>query len=481
MRPSGILFSFGLVILAALSAVAQEAEKKLPVPDAKAQAEATKLVREVYGDEYSSAKSAEQKKTLAKKLIQKASETKDDSASKFVLLKIAKDVATQALDGQTTFQAIDNMAESFQTNSLEMKVAVLTVFAKKASTAADHKSLAEQSLVLTDQAVASDDFDLARHFGDLLLAEARAGRDPQSLRAAQERIARVEAIAEAYKEMQTATKALAQKPSDPEASLIVGKYRCFYKGDWEKGLPMLAKGADEKLKTLAKQDIDGASTASSADKVKLGDAWWDTAGENATAKTIIQGRAAYWYQKALPELTGLARDKADKRLRSLPPRAPTSSGGSAQPWVRIVNRNSGMYLCIRNGGEAGEGTVVQHPLLQDSLDNQWRVDKPQGFCWIINRKIGNCLAVSEGKKTSGHPVIVWPKYQDGLEQQWQIRPLPHGHCLVVNRNSGMCLSIAEASRSAGAIACQSPFAGAKAFGQQWRIDIVPQDDANKPR
>ena len=36
----------------------------------------------------------------------------------------------------------------------------------------------------------------------------------------------------------------------PPANLTVGKYYCFQKGDWEKGLPMLALGQDETLKAL---------------------------------------------------------------------------------------------------------------------------------------------------------------------------------------------------------------------------------------
>jgi len=201
MRPSAILFSFGCILLAAMWVMAQEAEKKLPIPNAEAQAEATKLIKEVYGEEYASAKSAEQMKALAKKLIQKASASKDDPTSQFVLLKIARDAATQATDGQIAFQAIDNMAESFQINPLEMKAVVLTALSKKARAAMEHESIAEHATKLLEQATASDEFDLARQSGDLLLAEARKARDPQLLRTARERIAQVQALTEAYKEV----------------------------------------------------------------------------------------------------------------------------------------------------------------------------------------------------------------------------------------------------------------------------------------
>ncbi|MBI3877243.1 MAG: hypothetical protein HY300_15015, partial [Verrucomicrobia bacterium] len=44
---------------------------------------------------------------------------------------------------------------------------------------------------------------------------------------------------------------LAITPDDPGANLAVGQFLCFVKGDWESGLPLLAKSDDNVLKTLA--------------------------------------------------------------------------------------------------------------------------------------------------------------------------------------------------------------------------------------
>ena len=41
--------------------------KKSPVPDGVSQAEASKLIKEVYGDEWTGATSSEKKRSLAKK------------------------------------------------------------------------------------------------------------------------------------------------------------------------------------------------------------------------------------------------------------------------------------------------------------------------------------------------------------------------------------------------------------------------------
>ena len=106
----------------------------------------------------------------------------------------------------------------------------------------------------------------------------------------------------AYADTQEATATLKEKPDDPEANLALGKYRCFNRGDWDKGLPMLAKGDDGKLKALAEKDIAGA--ASAKEQAKLADAWWN----------VSRGRAIYWYEQALPGLAGLEKDRVEKRI-----------------------------------------------------------------------------------------------------------------------------------------------------------------------
>ncbi len=40
---------------------------------------------------------------------------------------------------------------------------------------------------------------------------------------------------------------LKESPDDPAANLAVGSYLCFNKDQWERGLPMLAKGSDPAL------------------------------------------------------------------------------------------------------------------------------------------------------------------------------------------------------------------------------------------
>ena len=91
---------------------------------------------------------------------------------------------------------------------------------------------------------------------------------------------------------------LKTSPADPEANLVVGKYHCLQKDDWDKGLPMLAQGSDAALKQLAAAEL--AKPTAAEEQKKLGDGWWEFAGSKV--KLAWKGslrRAVYWYRKAV--------------------------------------------------------------------------------------------------------------------------------------------------------------------------------------
>src|SRR5262249_37843670 len=100
------------------------------------------------------------------------------------------------------------------------------------------------------------------------------------------------------------------------ASLAVGRYLCFVKGDWKKGLPLVAQAAKEPLKALAEKD-QGEPTTSAA-QVKLGDAWYAlSADEEPLAKRGMKLRAYRWYALATASLNGLTKERVDRRIAEL--------------------------------------------------------------------------------------------------------------------------------------------------------------------
>jgi hypothetical protein len=189
-----------------------------------------------------------------------------------------------------------------------MKTDALKSLTAKAHLAAERASQAELALGLVDQSMATDSFDRAVDLANLGLLEARKAHNAQLLQQAHARLANCQ--------QKAAQAALDKTPDDPDANLAVGRYLCFTKGDWERGLPKLALGKDDDLKTLSLTELQGVT--SSAEQAKLGDGWWDLAEkQEGVIKTQMRRRAGCWYQKTLPGLSGLMKEKIEKRLAQL--------------------------------------------------------------------------------------------------------------------------------------------------------------------
>jgi hypothetical protein len=285
-----------------------------PTPDAAALKKAAALVEELYASDLKSAKTPEQQKAVAQKFLEAARE--ESGAGLYVLLTKARDLAIAAGDVEDCDTALAHLESSFEGEPLKARAAAYAGLARNLHAPADRTRLCDDLAAAVQTALAVSQFDLARPDANLGLLLAHNPEDPVLVRHAAADVQRVRDAEAAYGEVKKALLILADKPRDPEANLKAGKYRCFLLGDWKRGLPMLAAGSDATLQALAEQDAAGP--AGVEDQVKLGDGWWDVAQKLAgTAKTGAEVHAATWYNDALPQLSGLAKTKVEKRLTEL--------------------------------------------------------------------------------------------------------------------------------------------------------------------
>jgi hypothetical protein len=336
-RLVGGLAFFGPVLLIVTAPFAQGATKKAAVPDEAAQKEAVALIRDVYKDEQKQATTPEKKSELAKKLIEKAGVTKDDPANQFVLLRIARDLAAQAGDCETALEAVSQLAQGFAVDAVEMKVGVLVEVASVVTTKDEQQPIVEAAQTVIGQAIAQDNYGAADRLGKLALAAARKSRDQGLVKHAQASIKSVKEAAAAFEVVQEAMKTLKERPADPDANLAVGKFLCFIKGDWKQGSPLLLLGSDATLKTLAEKEGEARDGAA---QVKVGDGWWKLAAqEEGVLQTNLRRRALFWYTKALPGLTGLVKDKVEKRVAEVEA-GPQTTGAEGQAITGTKQENS---------------------------------------------------------------------------------------------------------------------------------------------
>ena len=287
---------------------------KLPVPDVASQREQTEFIRDLFRDEYAGAKDAKSRRALAEKLIAVAAETHDNHVARFVLLREARDAAALVGGIEVSFKAVDSLCGKYAgINPFRTKAEVLAKAVGTAKDEAANTSIGERALKLLSEAVMTDSYGNIEQLKSLIFATARKTKNAAFLARARSRIADVRECEQLFQKAQAARDSLEENEDDPDANLAVGTYLCFAKNDWANGLPMLVRGNEPPLQSLAKNDL--AKPSSPEAQLRLADAWWDFA-ESAEGLVSTQARlrASVWYQHALPKLSGLQKVKASKRI-----------------------------------------------------------------------------------------------------------------------------------------------------------------------
>jgi hypothetical protein len=356
-----------LSLAVAFQTVAVAAQTKAPVPAPDAQEKATTLVREVYKSEYEKAQTSEAKEELARRLIERAAGT-SDATQRYALLRVARDISVE-VGGRTAFEAVDRMAAAYQVDRLDMSAKILAKLSATAIAPPQHKLVAEKAISLVDEALATEQLATAGQLSGMALSAARKARDMALVKQAVALGREVQEWVEASDDAAAALKTLEANPADPDANLAVGRYVCFRRGDWQKGLPMLARGSDAALKGLAIEELK--NPLEPAGQVALGDGWWDWAEKAAgREQTQLRARTAHWYRQALPGLSGLVQEKVQKRLREIdaarqaPASADPKPSGAAkepqvlgpipldvkQPWSYVLKVKKGQTIHITATG-----------------------------------------------------------------------------------------------------------------------------------
>lgn len=291
---------------------ADDEPNRLAVPSEKFQAETVKLLRSVFKDEYAK-KSPDDRRALAKQLLEHSGEAKNEPAQLFVLLREAQSIAADAGDAATAQKAVETLCGSFDVDEALQRAEVCGRLLETVRIPAEKKAVIERCIEATNMLVDADHFDVAKR---LITATDRAA---SSLRIKelilQTRETKQEVLSQqrTYAKVQPYVATLAKTPDDPTANYVVGRYRCFHKGNWTSGLPLLAKGSAEVLRELAATTLAGANDTDQ--QYKLAQQWWDVADKlEGRERDQIQVYAAQWYHKALPGLAALRKANAEKRI-----------------------------------------------------------------------------------------------------------------------------------------------------------------------
>lgn len=302
--------SIALLIVAGAALAGQG--KRAGIPSKEAQKDAMVLIMDIFIDDFKKADTSDAKSRLASTLYQQGKEVKDDLAVRYVCWREARDLAATAGDTSLAMAIIDDMSRIYDVEPLLLKADVLGLAVGAATEKEQGLALVETIRPLLNEAVDLDHYKAAHQLGDAIVNAAKKAKSPSLVLELQKRVDEIKEIEKSFAKMQGYLDRVQKNPMDGAANLEIGKYFAFQKKRWEKALPYLAGCSDNALSQLAKSDLSNPGDVQS--QVTLADGWWEHASKDKDAKLAIQSRAMFWYDKALPALSGLNRTKAQKRI-----------------------------------------------------------------------------------------------------------------------------------------------------------------------
>jgi len=301
-----------LVAVALVAADKRERPAKPPIPAAKELEKAKVKVRDVF--DIDAAISIEANAKLARRMLVTALDTADDPASQYVMLRMVRDMSARNGDYAVAERTIGEMGQRFAIDVIAMRseAVVQALIAKKVPEGI-RKRIVRDALRVVRECHKADRYKHAKKNIAAALKSATRLRDRQLLIDTRRLRDDGKVLAKQYETVRGAFETLKTKPADPAANTSAGKYVCYVKGDWKRGLAMLAQGNDALLKDLATREQRGANKHE--EQIVIADAWWKIADEQPSHTSgEVRQHAQSFYRRALPQLTGLAKVKVKKRL-----------------------------------------------------------------------------------------------------------------------------------------------------------------------
>ncbi len=230
-------------------------------------------------------------------------------------------------DLQTAVGVAAFIEDKYDTDAGELRVAILREMLKAKLVPAAKKMAYQQALSVIDQIMDADYFDEAGAILSAMTSGANRLGDRTLLMALAERRKTATNLGRQFRLVKDAKTKLKANPDDTAANLLVGRFLCLSKEEWDDGLPLLAKGDNEPLKKLASQELK--KSKSSTEMMALANGWFaegkDTSGPQQIGMYL---RAKQWYEKAKP--TGLSLSLAKQNIATidkvLKGRKPKTSG-----------------------------------------------------------------------------------------------------------------------------------------------------------
>jgi WD40 repeat protein len=319
---SGIVAPLGavtaLTCLTALFVAAGVVSDRVAAPDAASRTKATEQLKERYKDEWAKAeKDPVARLALAELLLEKARPLPAADPLRFVSLRAAADLAARAVNVPVALLAVEELSRTYTVDVTALRIEAIGRAVDVVRDPQAAHDLVDLALAFASEAVEEDRHDQAAGLARVAERAARKAKDLPLVVSVQRFERGVAASRTQYQRLRPFVERLQKDPTDPEANLQLGKYQALLKGDWDRGLFLLAQGSDPDLRRLAQRDLCRPET--NAEQVETGDAWWQHADKvDDQAKVHLRQRAVHWYELALTAAEDNVRERLEERVAAVP-------------------------------------------------------------------------------------------------------------------------------------------------------------------
>lgn len=307
---------------------------KREAPSEAAQAEAAPRVERAY--KLAAARTPAEKVALAGSILEQCHKGRHynggpgDTTDRYVLLHKAAELAADGGDGLLAFQAVDALADNCGIDRQIMKYQMLDRLTTAGTEPARMKSLLKCVQETDHETFGRGDEPQIEHLRCRLRAveqfkalcqqpQAQAIRDE-----ARKWLAKAEPGITYWRPLLDYEETLRKNPDDPEANFEVGTWYFFFAGNAatrlrQRACAYLAKCSDPALAAAAKADL--TCPADPEEQVRVGDLW--AATDRPRSQRLISAlaygasydrRAYFWYQRALPGLSGPTQARVEALL-----------------------------------------------------------------------------------------------------------------------------------------------------------------------
>ena len=291
----------------------REIAPRLDVPLDDDQKKALANIREIYAEKYKSSDSRI-RHDLAVEFLSEAKKKEHAPAVRYVFFTEAIHHSAYAGDVAKITDIVKEIDGIFRINRGEFAGKELAGCEKFAKSPGDPAGMAQAYVDCYLWSLEDEFYDDAAKNLNAASIYAKKANNPELMNEIKEFNKEIVLLKKEYLQAAGAFEKIKADPDDPAANFTVGKFYCFVRGDWGRGLPMLAKSQDEKMKQIASEDLKNPENAVAM--THLADGWWNIADDRnyVFLQKELRMRALFWYEKILPSLTSLEKLKIEKKI-----------------------------------------------------------------------------------------------------------------------------------------------------------------------